>query len=319
MAKTYEGGEQLAEVVRSRFVEGFHRGSVVVLGPTGETVAAAGDVTAPIFPRSSNKPMQAVGMLRAGLRLADPGDLALAAASHFGQDFHISRVRALLRSVNLDESALRCPPDLPLDEAARAAVLTAGGVRDRIYMNCSGKHTAMLLTCLAAGWPVEGYVDPDHPLQVRLRDAVESFAGEPVTAIGVDGCGAPLMAISLTGLARAFQSFVEAPPGSEERRVADAMRAYPEIVSGTHQDDDRLMRGVPGLLSKGGAEGVHALAVPGVGAVAVKIDDGAMRARMPVAVSALRRLGVDAPVLDDLAEFPLFGGGERVGSVRSVW
>ena len=319
MAKTYEGGEQLAEVVRSRFVEGFHRGSVVVLGPTGETVAAAGDVTAPIFPRSSNKPMQAVGMLRAGLRLADPGDLALAAASHFGQDFHISRVRALLRSVNLDESALRCPPDLPLDEAARAAVLTAGGVRDRIYMNCSGKHTAMLLTCLAAGWPVEGYVDPDHPLQVRLRDAVESFAGEPVAAIGVDGCGAPLMAISLTGLARAFQSFVEAPPGSEERRVADAMRAYPEIVSGTHQDDDRLMRGVPGLLSKGGAEGVHALAVPGVGAVAVKIDDGAMRARMPVAVSALRRLGVDAPVLDDLAEFPLFGGGERVGSVRSVW
>jgi L-asparaginase II len=319
MAKTYEGGEQLAEVVRSRFVEGFHRGSVVVLGPTGETVAAAGDVTAPIFPRSSNKPMQAVGMLRAGLRLADPGDLALAAASHFGQDFHISRVRALLRSVNLDESALRCPPDLPLDESARAAVLAAGGVRDRIYMNCSGKHTAMLLTCLAAGWPTEGYVDPDHPLQVRLRDAVESFAGEPVTAIGVDGCGAPLMAISLTGLARAFQSFVEAPPGSEERRVADAMRAYPEVVSGTHQDDDRLMRGVPGLLSKGGAEGVHALAIPGVGAVAVKIDDGAMRARMPVAVSALRRLGVDAPVLDDLAEFPLFGGGERVGSVRSVW
>ena len=319
MAKTYEGGEQLAEVVRSGFVEGLHRGSVVVLGPGGETVAAAGDVTAPIFPRSSNKPMQAVGMLRAGLRLADPGDLALAAASHSGQDFHISRVRALLRSVNLDESALRCPPDLPLDEAARSAVLRAGGVKDRVSMNCSGKHTAMLLTCLAAGWPTEGYVDPDHPLQVRLRDAVESFAGEPVAAIGTDGCGAPLMAISLTGLARAFQKFVEAPTGSEERSVADAMRAYPEIVSGTNADDDRLMRGVPGLLSKGGAEGVHALAMPGVGAVALKIDDGTQRARMPVAVSAVRRLGVDAPVLDELAEFALFGGGERVGSVRSVW
>src|SRR5262245_1864929 len=204
MAKTYEGGEQLAEVVRSGFVEGLHRGSVVVLGSGGEMVAAAGDVTAPIFPRSSNKPMQAVGMLRAGLRLADPGDLALASASHSGQEFHISRVRALLRSVNLDESALRCPPDLPLDEAARSAVLRAGGVKDRVSMNCSGKHTAMLLTCLAAGWPTEGYVDPDHPLQVRLRDAVESFAGEPVAAIGTDGCGAPLMAISLTGLARAF-------------------------------------------------------------------------------------------------------------------
>lgn len=319
MAKTYEGGEQLAEVVRSRFVEGLHRGSVVVLGPTGETVAAAGDVTAPIFPRSSNKPMQAVGMLRAGLRLADPGDLALSSASHFGQDFHIARVRALLRSAGLDESALRCPPDLPLDEDARVAVIQSGGVRDRIYMNCSGKHTAMLLTCLAAGWPTEAYTDPDHPLQVRLRDAVESFAGEPVAAVGTDGCGAPVMAISLTGLARAFQAFVEAPTGSAERSVADAMRAYPEVVSGTNQDDDRLMRGVPGLLSKGGAEGVHALAVPGVGAVAVKIDDGGMRARMPVVVSALRRLGVDAPVLAELAEFPLFGGGERIGSVRSVW
>jgi L-asparaginase II len=319
MAKTYEGGEQLAEVVRSGFVEGLHRGSAVVLGPGGQVVAAAGDVTAPIFPRSSNKPMQAVGMVRAGLRLVDPGDLALAAASHFGQDFHISRVRALLRSANLDESALRCPPDLPLDEPARTAVLRAGGVRDRIYMNCSGKHTAMLLTCLTAGWPTEGYTDPDHPLQVRLREAVESFAGEPVAAIGIDGCGAPVMAISLTGLARAFLAFVDAPIGSEERSVADAMRAHPEIVSGTDQDDDKLMRGVPGLLSKGGAEGVHALAIPGVGAVAVKIDDGAMRARMPVVAGALRRLGVNAPVLAELAEFPLFGGGERIGSVRSVW
>jgi L-asparaginase II len=319
MAKTYEGGEQLAEVIRSGFVEGLHRGSVVVLGPTGEVAAAAGDVTAPIFPRSSNKPMQAVGMLRAGLRLADTGDLALAAASHSGQDFHISRVRALLRSVNLDESALRCPPDLPLDEEAKEAVLRAGGVRDRVYMNCSGKHTGMLLTCLAAGWPTEGYTDPDHPLQVRLRDAVESFAGEPVTAIGVDGCGAPLMAISLTGLARAFLTFVSAPAGSEERTVADAMRAHPDIVSGTGRNDDKLMRGIPGLLSKGGAEGVHAVAIPGVGGVAVKIDDGAARAAMPVVVSGLRRLGVDAPVLADLAQFPLFGGGRLVGAVRSVW
>ncbi|MEV0273180.1 asparaginase [Hamadaea sp. NPDC050747] len=319
MGKTYQGGELLAEVVRSGFVEGLHRGSVVVLDATGARVAGAGDVEAPIFPRSSNKPMQAVGMLRAGLRLTDPADLALTAASHFGQDFHISRVRALLRSAGVDESALRCPPDLPLDETARAEVLRAGGRAERVYMNCSGKHTGMLLTCLAAGWATEGYLDPEHPLQERLRLAVESFAGEPVAATGVDGCGAPVLAISLTGLARAFLAMVEAPVGSAERSVADAMRAYPELVSGTGQDDDRLMKGVPGLLSKGGAEGVHALAVPGVGAVAVKIDDGGMRARMPVVVSALRRLGVEAPVLSELTEFSLLGGGEPVGAVRATW
>jgi L-asparaginase II len=319
MAKTYQGGELLAEVVRSGFVEGLHRGSVVVLDAQGARVATAGDVTAPIFPRSSSKPMQAVGMLRAGLRLSDPADLALTAASHFGQDFHISRVRALLRSAGLDESALRCPPDLPLDEEAKAAVLRAGGVRERVYMNCSGKHTGMLLTCLAAGWATEGYLDPEHPLQIRLRDAVESFAGETIAATGVDGCGAPVLAISLTGLARAFLAMVNAPAGSAERSVADAMRAFPELVSGTGQDDDKLMHGVPGLLAKGGAEGVQAVAIPGVGAVAVKIDDGGMRARMPVLVSALRRLGVGAPILEELAEFPLHGGGVRVGAVRSTF
>lgn len=319
MGKTYEGGELLAEVVRSGFVEGLHRGSVVVLDADGAQVAAAGDVTAPIFPRSSNKPMQAVGMLRAGLRLTDPADLALTAASHFGQDFHVSRVRALLRSAGLDESALRCPPDLPLDDRARAAVLRAGGGRERVYMNCSGKHTGMLLTCQAAGWATEGYLDPDHPLQHRLRDAVESFAGESAAASGIDGCGAPVLAISLTGLARAFLALVAAPEGSAERSVADAMRAFPEIVSGTGQHDDLLMRGVPGLLAKGGAEGVQAVAIPGVGAVALKIDDGGMRARMPVMVSALHRLGLDAPVLDQLAEEELLGGGERVGAVRATW
>jgi L-asparaginase II len=319
MGKTYQGGELLAEVVRSGFVEGLHRGSVVVLDAQGAPVAAVGDVTAPIFPRSSSKPMQAVGMLHAGLRLSDPADLALTAASHFGQDFHISRVRALLRSAGLEESALRCPPDLPLDEEAKAAVLRGGGSRERVYMNCSGKHTGMLLTCLAAGWPTEGYLDPEHPLQLRLRDAVESFAGEGVAATGVDGCGAPVLAISLTGLARAFLAFVSAPAGSAERSVADAMRAYPDLVSGTGQDDDRLMRGVPGLLAKGGAEGVQAVAIPGVGAVAVKIDDGGMRARMPVVIRALHRLGVDAPIMAELAEPALLGGGERVGAVRATW
>ncbi|MEU8328183.1 asparaginase [Micromonospora sp. NPDC048839] len=319
MTKTYEGGAPLAEVVRSGFVEGAHRGSVVVLDSTGAPVAAAGDVTSPIFPRSASKPMQAIGMLRAGLSLTDPADLALVSASHAGEDFHLARVGALLERAGLDASALHCPPDLPVGAAAREAVLRAGGGPNRVQMNCSGKHSGMLLTCEAAGWPLDGYWRPEHPLQQRLRAAIEEFTGEQAAAVGVDGCGAPVLAVSLTGLAGAFLRLVDSEPGSVPRAVADAMRAYPEIVGGTRADDTRLMRGVPGLLAKVGAEGVIAVALPGVGAVALKIDDGADRARMPVLVSALRRLGVDAPVLTQYAEVPLFGGGVPVGAVRPLW
>jgi L-asparaginase II len=317
--KTYQGGVPLVEVVRSGFVEGFHRGSAVVLDPTGAVLAAAGDVGSPIFPRSSNKPMQAVGMLAAGLRLADPADLALVAASHHGEPFHVDRVRALLAEAGLPESALSCPADLPISESARADVYRAGGEPRRVYMNCSGKHTGMLLTCGAAGWPIDGYWRPDHPLQQRLRATVEEFTGEPVGGVGVDGCGAPVLAVSLAGLAGAFLRLVHAEPGSPGRAVADAMRAHPERVAGTTADDTRLMAGVPGLLAKGGAEGVQAVALPGVGAVAIKIDDGGMRARMPVLASALARLGVTAPVLAELAAAPLYGGGDPVGSLRPLW
>jgi L-asparaginase II len=315
----YAGGVPLVEVVRSGFVEGVHRGSVVVLDASGAVSAAAGDIRSPIFPRSCNKPMQAIGMLRSGLRLTDSADLAIVCASHHGEDVHLARVRALLRDAGLTESALHCPPAMPLNEAAAAAVYRAGGGMSRIQMNCSGKHAGMLLTCLAAGWPVEEYWRLDHPLQKALRAAVEDVTGERVAAAGVDGCGAPVLAVSLTALATAFLRIVSAAPGTAEEAVATAMRSHPVLVSGTGADDARLMTGIPGLLSKVGAEGVMAVALPGVGAVALKIDDGAGRARMPVLVSALRRLGVDAPVLDELAEPPVLGGGEPVGAVRAIW
>ncbi|MFK3984979.1 asparaginase [Micromonospora sp. NPDC050397] len=318
MAQSYTGGEPLAEVVRSGFVEGLHHGSVVLLGPDATVVSSAGDVRSPIFPRSSSKPMQAIGMLRSGLRLADSADLALVCGSHHGEDFHVARAEAMLRSGGLTESALRCPPDLPVNEAARADVLRAGGGPTRIRMNCSGKHSGMLLTCLAAGWDIDGYWRPEHPLQQRLRTAIEDFTGERVAATGVDGCGAPVLAVSLTGLAGAFLRLVSGAPGSVERTVADAMRTHPELVSGTGAEDNLLMTGVDGLLSKVGAEGIIVVALPGVGAVAIKIDDGAARARMPVLVAALRRLGVSAPVLDELAEPPLLGGGIPVGAVRAL-
>lgn len=314
MSGSYGGGVPLVEVVRSGFVEGRHHGSFVALAADGGVTAAVGDVSGAVFPRSSNKPMQAAAMLASGLVLDDAADVAQIAASHFGEPFHVARVQALLDRGGLTQDALACPPDLPLAAEARAAVLRAGGGPERRYMNCSGKHAGMLLTCLTAGWPIENYVDPTHPLQVACRDAVERLAGERVTATGVDGCGATIFALSLTGLARAFLACVQSDPSTPERRVADAMRAFPEIMSGTGADDAKLMHAVPGLLTKGGAEGVAVAAVPGVGAVAVKIDDGADRARPPLLNAALRRLGVQGPA--DLDETPLLGGGVRVGGVR---
>ena len=309
----------LAHVVRSGFVESVHHGSVVVLDAAGQVLAAAGDVTSPSFPRSSNKPLQTVGMLRAGLRTAEPADLALISGSHFAEPFHVARTRRILAAAGLDESALRCPPSLPLSEAERDNVLRAGGGPVPVLMNCSGKHAGMLATCVANRWSLEDYRDAKHPLQVALAAAVSDLAGEPIAATGIDGCGAPVFAVSLTALARGFQRLVDAPPRSFERQVADAMRADPELVAGTGQDDTLLMRGVPGLLAKGGAEGVLAVAVEGVGAVAIKVADGGMRARMPVLVSALRRLGISAPVLDQLATVPVLGGGDPVGEVRAAW
>ncbi|GIF53370.1 asparaginase [Asanoa ferruginea] len=316
MGKFYEGGVRLAEVVRSGFPEGYHHGSVVVLDATGTAVATAGDVESPMFPRSSNKPMQAVGMLRAGLRLGDPADLALVCASHWGQDIHVDRVAALLWKAGLDESALGCPPDMPLDPAAAADVIRAGGGPSRIQMNCSGKHTGMLLTCQAAGWPIEGYLQPEHPLQKALAAAVADVAGEEIVATAVDGCGAPLLGLSLTALARGFLRLVD---GTVEASPADAMRAHPDLVSGRDTTESNLMRAIPGMLVKAGAEGVMAVAVPGAGAVAIKMDDGAHRGNRPVLVSALRRIGVTGAALEETADVPILGGGARVGELRSLW
>jgi L-asparaginase II len=308
-------GVDLVDVVRSGFVECVHRGSVIALDSTGAVLVKAGEPDQPCFPRSAAKPLQAVGMLRAGLQL-DPPDLALAAGSHSGEHVHVRRVRDLLTRNGLPESALLCPPALPLGEQAAHGVLTAGGSKARVFMNCSGQHTAMLLTCLANGWPTDRYVDAAHPVQVAIRAAIEDLAGEPVAATGVDGCGPPVFAVSLTGLARSYVRLVEAEPGTPERAVADAMRAHPDLVGGTGRDVTRLMAGVPGLIAKDGAAGVYAAALPPGRAVAVKIADGSREARMPVVVGALRRLGVDSQVLDELAEIPVLGGSQQVGAIR---
>jgi L-asparaginase II len=311
-------GEVVAHVVRSGHVESVHRGSVVVLDADGRQVAGVGVPAEPVFGRSSNKPLQAAGMLRAGLKL-DPPDLALAAASHSGEPAHVERVRAILAAGGLGEDDLACPADLPLDERAAAAWLAGGGQPRPVLMNCSGQHAAMLRTCQAAGWPTAGYTDPDHPLQAALCATMSDLAGERLAALAVDGCGAPAIGVSLRGLAAAYLRLVHADDGQPDRSVADAMRAHPDLVGGTDRPVTELMAGVPGLMAKDGAEGMFAAAMPGVGAVAVKIDDGAGRPRTPVLVAALRRLGVRGEVLDRLAEAPILGGGAPVGCVRSVW
>jgi L-asparaginase II len=289
----------------------------VALGADGAAVVSLGDPARPVFPRSSNKPMQAIGMLEAGLRL-DGELLALACASHSGEAFHLEGARRILAGAGLSEDDLQTPPDYPVDEVEKLSYVAAGGSPTPLAMNCSGKHAAMLATCVANGWPTSTYRDQDHPLQVSLRGTVERLAGEPVAAVGVDGCGAPLFAMTLTALARAFAAIATAADGTPEHRVAAAIRRYPEWLGGTRRDVTRLVAGVPGLIAKDGAEGVYAAAMPDGRAVALKIDDGAQRARPPVMVAALRALGVQAPVLDELAEAPLLGGGVPVGSVRAV-
>ncbi|MCQ6554005.1 asparaginase [Streptomyces sp. C10-9-1] len=308
----------LAEVVRSGFVEGHHRGSLVVLAADGSVELAVGDPEAPVFPRSSNKPFQAAAVLRAGLDLSGER-LALAAASHSGEEFHLALVRRMLDEAGLTADDLRTPPDLPLDPAEAEAYLAAGRVRDKVTMNCSGKHAAMLAACALNGWDRAGYLDPAHPLQRLVHSVVEEAAGEQVAAVGTDGCGAPLMAIGLTGLARAYRHLVLAAPDSPERRVADAMRAHPEYVAGTRRPDTWLMRELPGSLSKMGAEAVQAVALADGRALAFKIDDGAGRALGPVMARALRLMGVDAPVVERIGHLPLLGGGAKVGEVRAVF
>ncbi|MGK3200339.1 asparaginase [Amycolatopsis sp. MEPSY49] len=300
----------LAEVVRSGFVESVHRGALVITGPEGDARLALGDVTSPVFPRSSNKPLQAIGMLRSGLDFTGE-ELALACASHSGEPGHVKRVLELLGAAGLREDDLACPPDFPLHVPS----MRDAAEPRRVMMNCSGKHTAMLTTCVRAGWPTSGYESPDHPLQQALAAVVAELTGEPIAHTGVDGCGAPLFAFSLTGLARAFGRVTSATSGPASE-VASAMRAHPWLVAGTGREDTVLMSAVDGLVAKGGAEGVHAFALPDGFAVAMKIDDGNKRACAPLAVEALRYLGVDVSGLGELARGSVLGGGRPVGEVR---
>jgi L-asparaginase II len=310
----FDSDPVLVEVVRDGLVESVHHGRVAVTGPDGTLLASLGDAGAPVYPRSSNKPLQAVGLVRAGLDL-DGELLALVCASHSGEAFHREGAAEILHRAGLDESALQDPADWPLDEVAKEELIRAGGAPSRLAMNCSGKHAGMLLTSVLTGADPATYLEPAHPVQRAVTDALADLAGEPPQGPAVDGCGAPLWALPLTGLARAFGRLA-ASTDPLEQRVADAVRAHPAYVSGTRRDERALHEGLPGVVAKAGAESVYAVGLPDGRGVALKIDDGSARGRAVAMAGILLRLGLDADVLHQQASVAVLGGGRPVGEVR---
>jgi L-asparaginase II len=307
----------LVEVVRSRLVESRHRGSVVGLNGDGSVAFARGDVERLVYSRSANKPVQATAMVELGLDLP-PELLALVCASHNGEPMHIDGVRRILAAAGLDETALRNAPGLPLHDHSADDVIRAGGGPASLLQNCSGKHAGMLATCVVNGWSVEGYLELDHPLQAHITGVVQLVTGEPVAHIGVDGCGAPAHAVSLTGLARAFATVATASAGSAMHQVRGAMIARPDMVGGTGREVTALMAGVPGLMAKDGAEGVLAAGLPDGRAVALKLADGSWRGFAAAMLAALDHLDVDTSGATALRSIPVLGGGQPVGEARAV-
>jgi len=308
------GPAVLATYSRSGFIEGSHAGHAVVVGADGEVLRSWGDPAHVIFPRSSNKPAQATAMVESGLDVSSRL-LALAASSHSGEDVHLEAVDELLALAGLPTAALQTPADYPYSPTARDAWIRAGRAPESCAMTCSGKHAAMLLTCVLNDWPTDTYRDPAHPLQQAIRSTLERLSGESVGNVGVDGCGAPVMSLSLAGLARMASRVVQGPVGSAERRVGDAMVAYPEMVGGTGREVTTMMRAVPGLVAKDGAEGVYVAALPDGTGIAVKAEDGAERASQVALASVLVSCGVDRAALADVIEVPMLGGGAPVGAV----
>jgi L-asparaginase II len=287
---------------------------VVALDRDGSVVARAGDPTVVIYPRSSNKPLQALAMLRNGLDLP-PDLLALVCASHDGTPMHLDAARRILATAGLDESALRNTADLPLDQTSAEDVVRAGGTRTALQQNCSGKHAGMLATCVINGWPLDTYLEHEHPLQQAIDAVLPSLTDETLGHVGIDGCGAPAHAMSLLGLARAFRNIATGAAGVDGEQVATAMRDHAEMVGGEARDVTTFMRHVPGLVAKDGAEAVFVAALPDGRAVAMKVADGNNRACPAAMVAALHILGVDVSEVAPLVRRPVLGHGQEVGAV----
>ena len=319
------GSEQavdLAVVERSGFVESRHRGSAVVLAPDGSVALSLGAPGEPVFPRSTLKPFQAIAAMKAGAPLHGE-QVAIAAASHTGTFDHLDAVGSILSAAGLGPEHLQCPPDWPQDEATRTWLARTERGRTRICMNCSGKHAAFLWACAVNGWPLESYLDPQHPLQRTVLETFEEFSGEPATHVGIDGCGAPLAAITLTGLARMYSALGRAARNiradARAATVATSMLDYPEYVQGPGRSNTVIMQELD-VITKLGAEGVLGLGTRGGWSVAIKMLDGSSRANALVGLTLLAHAGAIDP--EDAARVlrrvlrPVTGGGRPVGEIR---
>jgi L-asparaginase II len=248
-------------------------------------------------------------MIRSGLKL-EPRLLALVSASHSGAAMHQEGALEILATVGLGEKDLQNAKDKPLGQEERRA--WANQEPTRLAMNCSGKHSGMLATCVAAGWPTANYLDPTHPLQVAIKKELENLAGEDVSLTSADGCGAPLFLFSLHGLARAMRA-ITISTDPIHQSVVQACRDFPEMVAGEKRLTTRLMREVPGLFMKEGAEGVEVATLADGRSIVFKVSDGSERPFETLMVAALAEFGIS---IKDTTE-PVYGGSEVLGSIRA--
>ena len=300
----------LAEYVRDGVVESEHRGFLVALKADGSIFKSLGDVETKIFPRSTVKCAQASAMVRSGLDL-EPRLLALAQSSHSGGEMHMDGAREILASVGLSESALQCALDRPLGDAERRA----WGERPptQIAMNCSGKHAAMLATCVKNGWPIETYLEQSHPLQLAIKAELEDLAGETISLTSTDGCGAPLFLLSLIGLARAVRA-ITISTDPVHQSVMSAARAFPEMVGGIGRHNTEMMQQVPGLFMKDGAEAVNVCSLADGRTFVFKVSDGSLRAFRTIVHACLKDFGIDTPLTLE----KVMGGPRVIGTIRAT-
>jgi L-asparaginase II len=291
----------LVEQTRGDYVENRHRGSFVISDANGNIIAAGGDISRPVFPRSAIKSMQALAMVSSGaidrFELSDE-ELALACASHHGEDVHVQGVTGFLGHLGLSVDNLECGAHQPSNGKAREALRAAGAKPSALHNNCSGKHSGMLSVARALGVPTEHYVDRDHPVQLAVRKAIETVIGEPLSIdrCGTDGCSIPTWAAPLSGFARGFARMATGeglPPdlASAAQRIFNAATSHPLLVAGTDHFDTLVMVVFGGrLMHKGGAEGVQCGAIRNKGwGYALKCDDGNMQASIVMAANLLLR------------------------------